>query len=64
MKHIKAVVEIDLGIVMDDFEVTPEGCQDQIRVGGLITAPYTIWEVVTVDVDTNLITDYLVPEEE
>lgn len=64
MKHIKAIVQIDLGIAMDDFKVTLHGCEDQIRVGNLIAPAYEILEVQTVDLDTKLITDYIVPEEE
>lgn len=63
MKHIKAIVEIDLGIAMDDFKVTLDGCHNQIRVGDLINAPYELWEVRTFDLDTKLMTDFLVPEE-
>lgn len=64
MKHIKAIVQIDLGIAMDDFKVTLSKCKNQIRVGNLIAPAYEILEVQTVDLDTKLITDYIVPEEE
>tara|TARA_R110000772_G_scaffold267971_3_gene393594 strand:+ start:30349 stop:30543 length:195 start_codon:yes stop_codon:yes gene_type:complete len=64
MKRLRIVVELDLGVVEDDFDVGINAVETLIRIQELVTVPYTTFELRAVDLDTNLITDLVVPSED
>lgn len=62
MKRITMIVELDLGLVQDDYEVTQKKCEECIEVGDLVSTSYDTLEITARDIDTNLVVDYLVPK--
>ena len=59
MKSIQMVVEIDLGLVQDDFEVTQKNCQETIETCELVNTSYTTLQITSKDIDSGLITNLI-----
>lgn len=62
MKRVTIIVEIDLGLVLDDHEVTQKKCEECIEVGDLVSTSYDTLEITARDIDTNRVVDYIVPK--
>ena len=60
MKNVKLIVELDLGVVDDGFDLQVDTVETLIGIQEQVTVPYKTLELVATDIDTQLITNHII----